>query len=228
MKRLKITLAVLLVASLLMGGLAYAKDRKTTKKPYTPTLTESGEVLGDPRHQQEPHKVFRLVRYRGKQRWASPLSAGSLVLWHTGVTSGDGVTVTDYSTYSRDNRIAGVMVTGVKTAGTGQVSTVVHLYRNLNVTADVNQPVWGWMQTYGKCRVKTAASGYVSEGAALYNAPARGQATTVRNRWTHNHQATGSGSFPTADCRCIQPGGFWMYDPALGTLASADAFLRCE
>lgn len=229
MNKLKICIAVCLVASLLVGGLAYAVTVRTNNPAGTPTLTLVGEIAGDPRHPQEAHKTFRLVRYRGIQRWNSNLSAGSMVLWATGVLTGDGITVTDandVSSFSGDSRAAGIMVTGVKTAGAGRPSGVVHQYRSLNATADIrNYGSWGWLQTYGKCRVTPDNRGWNSEGAAIYASNLRGKTCTIRNFWKHHNVAGGSGANPTTDTRARVAAGFWIDN--VGT-SSRDAFLRCE
>jgi hypothetical protein len=224
MNKLMKTLAVFLVASLLVGGLAFAKEYKEGHFPPKLPLGYTGEVISPTKYPQEPHKTFRLVRYRGIQRWGSPLSAGSMVLWATGAITGDGVTVTDANdvdSFSGDSRVAGVMVTGVQTAGAGKPSAVVHQYRNLTATADVRHTKsWGWMQTYGKCRVTPDNRGWNSEGAAIYASNLRGKTTT-----TDWNGAGGSGAVPASDSRKVTPAGWWIDD--VGT-SSRDVFLRCE
>lgn len=220
MKRLKIALVVCLVASLLIGGLAYAVTVRTDRPANTPTLGIVGEIVGDPRNPQTAHRTFRLVRYRGRQRWGSPLSAGSVVVWHTGALTGDGVTVTD-AARSDETSIAGVTVTGIKTAGAGKVSTVVHQYRSLNVTADIrNTASWGWLQTYGKTRTRCSMN-ITRDGAAFGASTERGMGAVFS---LESPAYAGVGvNLP----RELGIGGWWITQGGV-TPASADCFLVCE
>ena len=137
---LLLTLAVLLVA-----GTVYAQVPGYCQGPGT------GDILGQKKYQDEPHKIFRMVRYV-PVTWSgsATLSADALVIWS--LTEDDGITITT-STTSGDSAVAGIMATLCLTPDvTGNTAA-----------QDVGKDNWGWLQTYGLAQCNLAGGAGVTD-----------------------------------------------------------------
>jgi len=101
----------------------------------------TGDILGQKKFQQDPHKIFRMVRYTAvTHAGAATLPADSIVIWD--LTEDDGVTITTTTT-SSDSAVAGITATQILTQDT-----------DANTAAeDVGKDNWGWLQTYGLAQV---------------------------------------------------------------------------
>lgn len=148
----------LFVITLLLAGSALAAG------PSGPGV--AGDILGQAKLASDPHRIFRLVRYK-QQETLHPGAAGStgdiyltaesIVVWDTrdGATYGncaDGVTVTTTTT-SYDSRVAGIIILSALSAET--IGNTAAQDRGLQN--------WAYLQTYGYCEVRqgltTASSG---------------------------------------------------------------------
>ena len=128
----------LLLISLLVGGLAFAITPGYRQSPGT------GDIMGQGKFIQDPHKTFRLVRYVQEDiRQANNATADTMVIWQT-ASDDDGVTVTR-TNVSNDSRVAGVIVSNALTQETA----------GNTAAQDVGLRNWAWLQT---CLLYTSPS----------------------------------------------------------------------
>lgn len=177
--------------------MAYAATPGFRKSPGV------GDIMGQGKHAWQPHKTFRLVRWRPQANSldgdAASLSNDSIVIWDT--VSDDGVSVTSAIT-SRDPSVAGIIV---QTALTPD---------NVNVISqDMSMRSFTWLQTYGICEMKIGTNPItVKEVVGTSTVPGAGDYTSPDQ----------SGSWPTT----AGIAGFAMSSgPASGTTL---VFLKCE
>lgn len=156
-----------LLAILMLVGTAFAGN-----VPSGPN--EAGDILGQGKYPQDPHRIFRFVRYVqpnsftaniASRSWAT---ADSLVIWDTRYgealgKSKDGVTVTLTST-SYDSRVAGVII----------LSALSQETEGNAVTDDVGKQNWTWLQTYGKSTIRTHTVSSIASGDAIATAGSGG------------------------------------------------------
>lgn len=125
----------------------------------------TGDILGQGKYQQDPHKIFRMVRYK-PPTWdgSSTLAADSIVIWNLDNTYGDdGITVTTTTT-SSDSAVAGIIVTQALTPDADSTTAA----------EDVGKRNWTWLQTYGKSQVDVLLAAY--SGAAMGTSTTAGEA----------------------------------------------------
>ena len=178
MKRLfLICLAILLIA-----GIAFAATPGYRQNPGT------GDILGQGKYQQDPHKIFRMVRYVPvTYAGATTLAADSIVVWDTG--EDDGVTVTT-TTLSADTTVAGIIVTQALTPDTD----------GNDAEDDVGQGNWTWLQTYGLSQVNLATGSNSQAGSAMGTSTTAGEATVFSVLDSGRHLQYGfAGFFYDAD-----------------------------
>ncbi|KKK59376.1 hypothetical protein LCGC14_3035020, partial [marine sediment metagenome] len=105
-------LFIVCLAVLLMAGTVYALDRGTSKG------AGQGDVFGQGNLDSDPHKIFRMVRvvpglnYSGAASTDPILykvSADMVMIWWTGTSGSDGVTVAPSARVSYDSRVAGIL-----------------------------------------------------------------------------------------------------------------------
>lgn len=134
---------LLVLAVLLMGGVVYADN---------PTMPEEdGVILTSGAYKHTPYRTFRLVRVIPGSNYSAAASTDPLkyevsedfvMIWWTGTSGSDGITVAPCARISFDSRVAGVMAIDTTVSHDGQ--------RNFQyVTDDVGWTNWGYLQTSG-------------------------------------------------------------------------------
>jgi len=141
-----------------MTGTAYA---------INPQGPGTGDLMGQGKANWEAHKTFRLVRLIPGENYSGAIvtdpinynvSAGSVMIWWTGTSGSDGVTVAPSARVTLDSRVAGVLVN----------NTVISSESTRNMqyaTDDYGYSNWGYVQTYGK--IYTIIGAAVSAGDLL-------------------------------------------------------------
>jgi len=110
-------------------------------------------------------KKFRKVRYVGQNFLGDTLTKDSVVVWFTGATTNDGVTVTTTTT-SSDSTVAGIVTRAALTRDAGQVGNTAQ--------QDYAKRNWTWLQTYGPAQIRLNASTAATAGAALGTGDVKG------------------------------------------------------
>lgn len=203
-------IALILVAFLLMGGVAFAEQyQDRLDSPGYRVSAGTGEAYTKA-YPWEPVRKFQLVRYVGSGFLTeAPLSAGSMVVWHTGATTNDGVTVTT-TTLSQDSRVAGVVTRVCLTRDAGQV--------NNTSIQDYGRRNWSWLQTYGPTEANISAGplSYITAGAAIATG------STVGTASNFDPLGPGSGACGMAGFALTENDG------ATAGTRYFKAFLKCE
>ena len=198
-KVLCLALAVLLITSV-----AFAQSYRENVRGYKES-PGVGEIQSVGAGIAQPYKTFRLVR------WIYPstpiadytASADWVVIWATGLSGDDGVTVTTTTT-TFDTRIAGVLKADVQ-----RISTDTGKY----ATEDIGDNNWTWMQTHGLCSVD--ATGQFVAGSILGTSGIAGDAGSPNVGLTADTQLKAG------------PGGFF-YNDQTDTSDGVKCFLRLE
>jgi len=147
----------LLVAVLFIAGTAYA---------INPVSPGTGDLVGQGKAPWEPHKTFRLVRVITGLNYSGAINTDPVnytvsnqfvMIWWTGTSGSDGVTVAPCARVSYDSRVAGVLVTDVNISEDNETFQYV--------TNDYGKENWGYLQTYGLAYVNIGAA--VSAGDLL-------------------------------------------------------------
>lgn len=192
----KILTLVLVV--LLLAGTAFAVTPGYRVSPGTGEIVQRG-------YQSTPPKRFRMVRFVPALSSAPALTKDSIVVWHTGATTADGVTVTTTTT-SGDSTVAGIIV---------QTAQTPDVYGNTAVQ-DQGVKNWTWLQTYGLSQVDmdliTAVGADAQAGDALGTGAIGGKPYAYAG---------------TAGASAQGYAGFFMTS-AVSTDTDVAVFLKCE
>lgn len=152
---------VTLIALFAMTGVSLAAS---------PTLTKSGDVMGQNKYVYDSHRVFRLVHVSPDVNDANGIAAGSVVVWDDYLD--DGVSV-ETTTTSGDSRVAGVLVTDTVSNDTGASAHTASEDVGLNAN-------WGWLQTYGLYQSATASANGITVGDAICAGPTAGTVSSYK------------------------------------------------
>lgn len=163
-----------------------------------------GDILGQKKLEDEPHKIFRKVRYVPvTYSGATTLAADSIVVWS--LTEDDGITVTTTTT-SSDSAVAGIIVTQALTPDTDG-NTAAQDRGGVN---------WTWLQTYGLSQVNLIAG-----GVATAAGDAMGTSTTAGEAIQH----VGDGNQTSNRARNQGVAGFF-YDASTAGADDVEVFLK--
>jgi len=145
-----------IVAILLIAGVAFAL-------PGYRMSPGTGDILGQGKYQQDPHKIFRMVRYvPPTYAGSATLAADSIVTWY--LVDDDGVTVTT-STTSHDSAVAGII----------SVQALTPDVDGNTAAEDVGKRNWTWLQTYGLAQVNVTTT-ITTAGEAMGTSGTAGEA----------------------------------------------------
>lgn len=188
-------IVILIIAALLLigGQPVFAATPGYRVGPGT------GDILGQKKFQQDPHKIFRMVRYVQITEGDSALPADSMVIWD--LSEDDGITVTTTTT-SSDSAVAGIIVQQALTQDTNGNTAV----------QDVGKDNWTWLQTYGLSQVDNTAA-VQSAGDAMGTGTTKGEA--------NSHQGG------EVDARAQGIAGFF-YDSATSGATDVECFLTLD
>jgi len=200
----------LILAVLLITGTVYAMD--------------PGEVESHGGAVWEPYKTYQLVRVLpGNMHSGASLrdpvyhevSAGYVMIWWTGTSGADGITVAPCSLMTFDSRVAGVLVTST-TISYDSVAGKNYTYASDDYGCDN----WGYLQTYGKSYVRV--SSIVSVGDAL------ACAYYITGTATAYHPTAGLGLLNTIGAANPQQLGYlgFALEGDTATTAADDNFIR--
>lgn|SRR3990167_590068 len=224
MKRLFISI----IAILLLGwGIAYAIDGGhvlIVGQGNQPTIGKAaghgaGDLVGQGKYDSDPHKIFRFVRYVSPNEEGKDtiVSADFVVIWDTGASGDDAVTVTT-TVISQDTRVAGILVTDIlPPISTDTITTAAN---------DIGKRNWGWVQTYG------LAEGFLSNtGADAVAGQALGTSSITGEIATYVVSGDEVLDWMTQTAVSSRPylgnAGFF-YDSSTAGDSNVQVFLKCE
>lgn len=152
-----------------------------------------GDILGQGRIDSDPMRIFRLVRVIGgthgqnNLNFLEVISKDSVMIWITGTSGSDGVTVGPSSRVSYDSRVAGILATNVRISQDDRSSPNWQY-----VTDDLGARNWGFLQTYGLAYVKIGAG--VTAGDLLGTAFTTGDAAPWQPQFATSTTALADGA----------------------------------
>lgn len=198
----KLTLALLLTAFTLSGGVAFAID----------TPTKDGIIKRtDGTRQSVPVHVFKLVRFANRGANVASLASGDVVKYDT--LSDDGVTIATTTT-SGDGAIAGIVVTTIPTSDQTVQSDAFD---------DVGRRNWGYIQVHGPALagITAGAASYVSVGDPFITSS---DAAKIASLQTPTATAN---SINTIAYQSAASGGFFLDQPAASD-TTVEVFITLE
>ena len=213
-------LALVVLAVLFIVSTAFAVGDSVTVsigdtkgvKPGQHSSPGIGDIGGQGKYISDPHRTFRLVRYlpASSSDFDLIISKDTLVIWDTGVSGDDGVTVTR-STVSVDSRVAGILA----------VNTLPPISTDASSTAvlDRGKRNWTWLQTYGKAELFWEDSVSGAAGDAFGTSSTIGAAST--------YPSASSAEFSSISAEPASQGyaGF-LYDAATKGTGDIECFLK--